>query len=51
MSEKHGLPKSRKTWRKLHIGLDPGSGHIVTSNLTTEHVGDPGALPELLAQV
>ncbi|WP_246100952.1 transposase [Palleronia caenipelagi] len=51
MSEKHGLPKSRKTWRKLHIGLDPESGHIVTSTLTTEHVGDPGALPELLAQV
>ncbi|WP_246100874.1 IS5 family transposase [Palleronia caenipelagi] len=51
MSEKHGLPKSRKTWRKLHIGLDPESGHIVTSTLTTEHVSDPGALPELLAQV
>ncbi|WP_246100807.1 transposase [Palleronia caenipelagi] len=51
MSEKHGLPKARKTWRKLHIGLDPESGHIVTSRLTTEHVGDPGALPGLLAQV
>ncbi|WP_185962238.1 transposase [Palleronia caenipelagi] len=51
MAERHGLPKLRKTWRKLNIGLDPESSHIVTSSLTTEHVGDPGALPELLAQV
>ncbi|WP_246100865.1 transposase [Palleronia caenipelagi] len=51
MAEKNGLSKSWKTWRKLHIGLNPESGHIVTSSLTTEHVGDPGALPELLAQV
>ncbi|MBU3032465.1 IS5 family transposase [Paracoccus marinaquae] len=51
MQEKHGLPKTRRTWRKLHIGLDPESGEIVASCLTTEHVGDPGALPYLLAEV
>ncbi len=51
MAEKHGLLKARKTWRKLHIGLDPESGYIVTSSLTTEHVSDPGALPDLLAEV
>lgn len=51
MAEKHGLPKFRKTWRKLHIGLKPKSGYIVASCLTTEHVSDPGALPELLAQL
>lgn len=51
MAEKHGLPNVRKTWRKLHIGLDPESGYIVASSLTTEHVSDPGALPELLAEV
>lgn len=51
MAEKHGLPRSRKTWRKLHIGLDPKSGYIVASCLTTEHISDPGALPELLADV
>ena len=51
MAEKHGLPKFRKTWRKLHIGLNPKSGYIVASCLTTEHVSDPGALPELLAQL
>ncbi|EEW58320.1 conserved hypothetical protein [Ruegeria sp. TrichCH4B] len=37
MAEKHRLANARKTWRKLHIGLDPESGHIVTSNLTSEH--------------
>ncbi|WP_120633516.1 IS5 family transposase [Ruegeria sp. EL01] len=48
MREKHGLPKARKTWRKLHIGFDPEGGEIVASCLTTEHVGDPGALTDLL---
>ncbi|OSP53660.1 IS5 family transposase [Pseudoruegeria sp. SK021] len=51
MEEKHGLPKHRKTWRKLHIGLDPDSGEIVASSLTTERVGDPTALPALLQQI
>ena len=51
MQEKHGPHKSRKTWRKLHIGYDPEAGEIVAAVLTEEHVGDPSALPELLAQV
>lgn len=51
MQEKHGLPKARRTWRKLHIGFDPECGELVTSCLTTEHVGDPGALTDLLAGV
>ncbi|MEP3330505.1 IS5 family transposase [Sedimentitalea sp.] len=51
MRKKHGLPKARRTWRKLHIGFDPESGEFVASRLTTEHVGDPGALPALLAEV
>lgn len=51
MREKHGLPKARKTWRKLHIGFDPASCEVVATCLTTEHVGDPGALPDLLAEV
>ena len=48
LDQKHGDRKRRKTWRKLHISLDPESGEIVTSMLTTEHVGDPAALPDLL---
>ncbi|MDU9007068.1 transposase [Sedimentitalea todarodis] len=51
MREKHGLPKARRTWCKLHIGIDPKSGELVASRLTTEHVGGPGALPDLLAGV
>ena len=49
MQQKHGIKKARKTWRKLHIGFDPGSGEIVTSSLTTEHVDDEAALPDLCA--
>lgn len=51
MRQKHGLPKTRKTWRKLHIGFDPECGDLVASHLTTEHVSDPGALPDLLTDV
>ncbi len=29
LEEKHGDRKRRKTWRKLHVGLDPLSGEIV----------------------
>ncbi|MEO9778555.1 MAG: IS5 family transposase, partial [Sedimentitalea sp.] len=49
-TEKHGGKKPRKTWRKLHIGLDPDTGEIVASELTTEHVGDETALPGLLSK-
>ncbi len=49
--EKHGTRKARKTWRKLHIGLDPETGDILASKLTTEHVGDETALPKLLTDV
>ncbi|MEP3330365.1 transposase, partial [Sedimentitalea sp.] len=49
-TEKHGGKKPRKTWRKLHIGLDPDTGEIVAFELTTEHVGDETALPGLLSK-
>ena len=49
--EKHGTGKSRKSWRKLHIGLDQRSGEIVASLLTTDGVGDETALPELTANI
>jgi hypothetical protein len=49
--EKHGARKARKTWRKLHIALDPDIGEISASELTSEHVGDETALPDLLAEV
>lgn len=46
----HGGKKPRKIWRKLHIALDPDTGEIAASELTTEHVGDETALPGLLAK-
>ncbi|EJK88382.1 IS5 family transposase [Rhizobium sp. AP16] len=48
---KHGAKGARKTWRKLHLALDPDSGDILASELTTEHVGDETALPILLGRV
>lgn len=48
---KHGTSKARKTWRKLHIALDPGAGTIAAAKLTTEHVGDDTALLDLLASI
>lgn len=49
--EKHGAKKARKTWRKLHIALDPVTGKIAATELTTEHVGDETALPALLTDI
>jgi Transposase DDE domain len=37
--EKHGT-KSRRAWRKLHLGVDTGTGQIVASALTSKEVDD-----------
>lgn len=50
-ADKHGADKTRKSWRKLHIGIDRDSREIVSSLLTTEHIGDETALPDLIAGV
>lgn len=49
--EKHKNKAKRRSWRKLHLGLDLVSGRIVCSDLTKDDVGDPTALPVLLDQV
>ncbi|MGI9369956.1 MAG: IS5 family transposase [Ruegeria sp.] len=49
--EKHGARKARKTWRKLHIALDPETGDIAAAELTTEHVGDETGLPDLATDI
>jgi hypothetical protein len=51
LEEKHKATAKRKTWRKLHLDLDLVSGEIVCSDLTTDDIGDPTALPGLLDQV
>jgi hypothetical protein len=51
LEEKHKTKGKRKSWRKLHLGLDLVSGEIVCSDLTTDDIGDPTALPGLLDQI
>lgn len=45
----HGYDK-RRTWRKLHIGVDSKSRLIVSELLTKNDCGDDEKLPELLEQ-
>ena len=51
LQSKHKTKAKRKSWRKLPLGLDLATGEIVCSDLTTDDVGDPTALPELLDQI
>ncbi|MBK3745100.1 IS5 family transposase [Paraburkholderia aspalathi] len=51
LEDKHKVKVKRKKWRKLHLGLDLASGEIICSDLTTDDVGDPTALPDLLDQI
>jgi len=48
--EKHGT-KTRRAWRKLHIGMDADSGEIVAATLTTNDVDDGSQTGRLLDQV
>lgn len=51
LENKHKTKPKRKSWRKLHLGLDLVSGDIVCSELTKDDVSDPTALPDLLDQI
>ncbi|MEP3298105.1 MAG: transposase, partial [Pseudoruegeria sp.] len=51
LEEKHKTKRKRRSWRKLHLGLDLSSGEIICSDLTKDDVGDPTVLPVLLDQV
>ncbi len=48
--EKHGT-RARRSWRKLHIGLDAETGQIVAATLTTKDVDDAAQVGPLLDQV
>lgn len=43
--------KPRRSWKKLHLGIDADNGDIVASDLTDKDVGDVTVLPDLLDQV
>ena len=48
--EKHG-GRDRRTWRKLHLAVDPDSGAILACELTDKDEGDPTQVEPLLDQV
>jgi len=48
--EKHGT-RTRRDWRKLHLGVDPDTGRIVAATLTTSDVDDGSQVGSLLDQV
>jgi hypothetical protein len=41
----------RRTWRKLHVGVDEATGEVVAAAVTTNAAGDGQVLPVLLGQV
>jgi hypothetical protein len=48
--ENHGTQR-RRAWRKLHIGVDAGTGQILASELTTSNVDDGSQVEPLLDQI
>lgn len=50
LHEKHGT-KVRRSWRKLHLGMDARTGQIVASLLTTKDGDDGSQVGALLDQV
>jgi hypothetical protein len=48
--EKHGR-RGGRTWRKLHLAVDPSTGEILASELTTTDDGDASLLGPLLDQI
>jgi hypothetical protein len=50
LAEKHGTSK-RRSWRKLHLGMDAGTGQIVAAVLTDKDADDGSQVSPLLDQV
>src|SRR3954466_11673588 len=48
--EKHGT-RVRRSWRKLHLGIDAETGQIVASALTSKDIDDGTQVSSLLDQV
>jgi IS5 family transposase len=46
----HGYTR-RRTWRKVHVGVDESSGEVVAAVVTTNSSHDSQVLPDLLRQV
>jgi hypothetical protein len=50
LDQKYGI-RSRRRWRKLHLGIDAVGHEIVASELTPDDVGDCSGIPDLLDQI
>jgi transposase len=50
LDQKHGI-RSRRRWRKLHLGVDADTHEIVAVELTPDDVGDHSEIPDLLEQI
>jgi hypothetical protein len=50
LAEKHG-GRGRRTWRKLHLAVDPDSSEILASELTATEEGDASQVGPLLEQI
>jgi hypothetical protein len=50
LTEKHGT-RRRRSWRKLHIGVDVETGQILASALTMSDVDDGSQVEPLLDQI
>ena len=50
LDQKHGI-RSRRRWRKLHLGVEAVTHEIVASELTPDDVGDVSEIPVLLDQI
>jgi IS5 family transposase len=49
-TRQHGVSK-RRTWRKMHLGVDEASGEIVAVVTTERDMGDCEVLPQLLEAI
>lgn len=50
LADKHGS-RARRSWCKLHIGVDAATGRIVAPSLTASDVDDASQIGSLLGQV
>jgi transposase len=50
LDQKHGI-RSRRRWRKLHIGIDADTHEIVAVELKPDDIGDVSEIPDLLDQI
>lgn len=49
-TRQHGVSK-RRTWRKLHLGVDENTGEILAAVVSTNNYHDSEVLPDLLEQI